>query len=82
MEDRLGRVVRGGSFNGLPSMARSAYRMFFQPGFRAEMIGFRVSAGLASEFSGPQSRCGMAGMRRISREAAVGNSQEGHAAAA
>ncbi len=37
--DRL--VLRGGSFNFPPSTARSAYRIFYEPGYRNNLVGFR-----------------------------------------
>ncbi|HKI18297.1 MAG TPA: SUMF1/EgtB/PvdO family nonheme iron enzyme, partial [Isosphaeraceae bacterium] len=38
-----GRVVRGGSWNGLPRNVRSAYRIRDAPGVRNIVLGFRVA---------------------------------------
>ncbi|MEO0949383.1 MAG: SUMF1/EgtB/PvdO family nonheme iron enzyme, partial [Cyanobacteria bacterium J06641_5] len=37
-----GRVVRGGSWYSNPRICRSACRDDFNPGFRFNLIGFRV----------------------------------------
>ena len=36
------RLLRGGSWDGLPVYCRSAYRFGYGPGFRGDIIGFRV----------------------------------------
>ena len=36
------RLLRGGSWNGLPGDCRSACRYHFQPGYADDIVGFRV----------------------------------------
>lgn len=36
------RVVRGGSWNGGRGLARDAFRSFYHPGSRRNLLGFRV----------------------------------------
>jgi len=47
-EDRVARVVRGGSWFDPARSCRSAYRRWLSPGNRYRHLGFRVLAGRAS----------------------------------
>ena len=44
-----GRVVRGGSWRSFPKCGGAVYRGFFTPGYRGDLIGFRVCCGAAIE---------------------------------
>lgn len=40
------RMLRGGSWGSYPQILRSAYRVFFEPGFRYQNFGIRVARAL------------------------------------
>jgi formylglycine-generating enzyme required for sulfatase activity len=39
----VGRVLRGGSWNGVARYCRSAYRFNYWPDYRNDVVGFRLS---------------------------------------
>ncbi len=45
MDKSANRVVRGGSWDFHARHCRSAYRLGFEPGYRAQDLGFRLAAG-------------------------------------
>ena len=45
MEEGVARVVRGGSWFGVAEFCRSASRYWRAPGFRSDLLGFRLLAG-------------------------------------
>jgi formylglycine-generating enzyme required for sulfatase activity len=43
IEDKVPRILRGGAFNNLPALVRSAYRIWGAPAIRGFYFGFRPS---------------------------------------
>jgi formylglycine-generating enzyme required for sulfatase activity len=43
VNESIPRFLRGGSFDSLPGVVRSAYRVWYAPAFRISYYGFRPS---------------------------------------
>jgi formylglycine-generating enzyme required for sulfatase activity len=54
-QDTATRVYRGGSFNGTPIRARSAYRFYYSPSLADGDLGLRPAASLAPQVGDPRS---------------------------
>ncbi len=64
------RVVRGGSWDDLARLCRSACRDGFDPGIRWDSLGLRLAAGQELRAAEPQARSAFGGPARRSRRGA------------